>query len=445
MDFCMNCGKELPPEAGFCPKCGTKVDIPACPSCGKEIDPADDFCLYCGARLREEEPAPEAEVGAPQPMAEEEDAPPEEDVSKPVENHGPQPENESAPKRWRNFSWTYRRLLILRWRQRVDVNVEVDDQRLRCTDIRTLRDPAVIEEEMPLADIEKMTIVGRSSFLCWMLSALAIATLVVLPMLPLFGVQLVIGIGELAGVLLGVGAFFALLIWLMRFNLYHHRMVITSAGSSEPREIVLEALKAEPLQTLQKELTRQTGVQLPAQSEGSDEIKAVFGAIIGVCLAVALIFVAVDQGPNTSPASLTEADRTFFDTTQSTAQPTPKPTPTPEPTPTPTPTQEPASYYYVDELLGYWEDTVYDVPGPSSLSFEEDGSGEIMVTFTMWMSDSLSGLLQVDDEGDIYVDMVSMFSETGEPSYRLYLFYDGYGIMAYTADSANEEPYYFVR
>lgn len=429
MSFCMNCGKELPPEAGFCPKCGTKVDIPVCPSCGKEIDPDDGFCLYCGARLREEEPAPEAEVETPQPMAEEEDTPPEEGVSKPVENHEPQPENESAPKCWRNFSWTYHRLLMFRWRQRVDVNAEVDDQRLRCTDIRTLRDPAVIEEEMPLADIEKMTIVGRSSFLCWMLSALAIATLVVLPMLPLFGVQLVIGIGELAGVLLGVGAFFALLIWLMRFNLYHHRMVITSAGSSEPREIVLEALKAEPLQTLQKELTRQTGVQLPTQSEGSDEIKAVFGAIIGVCLAVALIFVAVDQGPNTSPASLTETDRTFFNTTQSTAQPTPKPTPTPEPDYGYSAVSERLGYD-LDELMGTWEETsswYYLDMNPGMIIEDNEATGEIDVRYVIPRANDYSGQLFIDDEDDLFVDLVSSY---GSETIRFYLFYDGYGISA---------------
>lgn len=62
MSFCMNCGRELPPEAGFCPKCGTKVKVPVCPSCGKMVDPGDDFCLYCGARLRQEpEPVPEPE------------------------------------------------------------------------------------------------------------------------------------------------------------------------------------------------------------------------------------------------------------------------------------------------------------------------------------------------------------------------------------------------
>ena len=60
MAFCMNCGRELPTGAGFCPKCGTKAVTDACPKCGKEVDPDDAFCPSCGAPLT---PAP-----APEPM-----------------------------------------------------------------------------------------------------------------------------------------------------------------------------------------------------------------------------------------------------------------------------------------------------------------------------------------------------------------------------------------
>ena len=58
--FCVNCGTPLPDGAGFCPKCGAKVEIPHCPSCGKEVDFETEYCIYCGARLKEE-PIPESE------------------------------------------------------------------------------------------------------------------------------------------------------------------------------------------------------------------------------------------------------------------------------------------------------------------------------------------------------------------------------------------------
>lgn len=54
--FCMSCGSEMPDHAGFCPKCGSKVEIPHCPVCGREVDFGVDFCMYCGAKLTEEPP-----------------------------------------------------------------------------------------------------------------------------------------------------------------------------------------------------------------------------------------------------------------------------------------------------------------------------------------------------------------------------------------------------
>lgn len=52
--FCMSCGSEMPDHAGFCPKCGSKVETPHCPVCGREVDFGVDFCMYCGAKLTEE-------------------------------------------------------------------------------------------------------------------------------------------------------------------------------------------------------------------------------------------------------------------------------------------------------------------------------------------------------------------------------------------------------
>lgn len=50
---CTNCGTELPENAGFCPKCGTKLETPCCPACGKEIDLGAAFCIHCGQPLGE--------------------------------------------------------------------------------------------------------------------------------------------------------------------------------------------------------------------------------------------------------------------------------------------------------------------------------------------------------------------------------------------------------
>lgn len=67
--FCMSCGAEMPDHAGFCPKCGSKVEIPQCPVCGREVDFGVDFCMYCGAKLIEEPPVT-VMAEAPQPQGE---------------------------------------------------------------------------------------------------------------------------------------------------------------------------------------------------------------------------------------------------------------------------------------------------------------------------------------------------------------------------------------
>ena len=62
----MNCGTKLPDEAGFCPKCGTKIEVPCCPSCGKEVEFDTDFCIYCGQLLKTEpKPSPKQDTAAP--------------------------------------------------------------------------------------------------------------------------------------------------------------------------------------------------------------------------------------------------------------------------------------------------------------------------------------------------------------------------------------------
>lgn len=70
MGFCMNCGRKLPSVAVFCPKCGTKVEVPTCPACGTEVEADADFCLHCGTRLNEPaqpDPAPASAPAQPAP------------------------------------------------------------------------------------------------------------------------------------------------------------------------------------------------------------------------------------------------------------------------------------------------------------------------------------------------------------------------------------------
>ena len=124
--FCTNCGTPLPEEAGFCPKCGTKVEVLRCPSCGKGLDFGADFCIYCGQRLKEEAPMaePGQETSAPLEEATSQSelkAPKEEKRSEPAEKaptseaaepaaEFPTPgveaaESSDAPK---GFTWCYK-------------------------------------------------------------------------------------------------------------------------------------------------------------------------------------------------------------------------------------------------------------------------------------------------------------------------------------------------
>ncbi|MCK4379409.1 MAG: zinc-ribbon domain-containing protein, partial [Deltaproteobacteria bacterium] len=52
---CVHCGKNLPPNAKFCPRCGTPVEQKSegiiCPSCGTENLPDAHFCNQCGGKL----------------------------------------------------------------------------------------------------------------------------------------------------------------------------------------------------------------------------------------------------------------------------------------------------------------------------------------------------------------------------------------------------------
>lgn len=154
--FCTNCGTPLPDGAGFCPKCGTKVEVFRCPSCGKELDFGVDFCIYCGQRLKEEAPMAEPEQETSAPMEEttsqpEPKAPQEEKRSKPAEEtqtseaaepvvEAPTPgveaaEQSDAPK---GFIWCYK-------------EEQGADQRSHTVGVRVEGKFLFIEEEIKLA------------------------------------------------------------------------------------------------------------------------------------------------------------------------------------------------------------------------------------------------------------------------------------------------------
>lgn len=89
----------------------------------------------------------------------------------------------------------------------------------------------------------------------------------------------------------------------------------------------------------------------------------------------------------------------------------------------------PSKGYDLSELLGDWVDTVYEKPAPAFLNISVDDTDQgVYVTYTVPMTDELHGRLKMDEDGDLYVDMVSIYGDTNNPSFRLYLFYDGTGI-----------------
>lgn len=605
MGFCMNCGRELPPEAGFCPKCGTKVEVPICPKCGKIVDLDDDFCPFCGARINSEpESGPESQ---PQPEPIPEPEPVLEPASEPGSTSEPQPQPEPTPKKtieppevcprcgkpsvsgyehcvycgtywdpeekpkpvksvpsavptqpalaperqgsavsegsaWRDFSWAYRRAMM-RWSMHMDIHAELDEKRLRCTSTsKILGQTDVVEEEMPLEGISKITLASKASFVIWTAVSWMLSTFVALLSLPLFGVSLAIGGTELMLTALFLAGLCALTVWWVRFNLFHHRLVITGTVDGAEKKIVLEALKSDPLKELQEELTHRTGIQLPQQNESTGEFKSAFGAIIGICLAIALVVAVTKEMPSTAEGQ-TSGNAGLVSTQKATASPQVRVTINGQP-----PLEEqilgcwesqyiqyydtgevlnisgtshmwfyddhtyefiegsdyyhagdwtvvgdtisltdyydddertiivrgdqyslgkpdksvgykklsddpdyiPAGVdmpsddtYYLRELVGYWEDTVYTMPSTAFMSIEEDGNGNISVYYGFPNGGQYEGTLRVDTEGDAYADMTYAY-EIGAVDHRIYLFYDGYGIYVSRADS-DEEPYYFVR
>jgi hypothetical protein len=59
---CLQCKRDAPPDADFCPECGAKLAI-VCAGCGTANAPTHKFCKKCGQGLRAG--APIAQASAP--------------------------------------------------------------------------------------------------------------------------------------------------------------------------------------------------------------------------------------------------------------------------------------------------------------------------------------------------------------------------------------------
>ena len=517
MAFCVNCGRELPPGAGFCPKCGAKAEAAVCPKCGKEVDPDDAFCPSCGAPLApapEPEPTPEPEPAFQRVARIPETCPrcgkpslpgydhctycgqawevlkvpavcpscgaPGEAGSDRCTNCGapwpreeePKPEDDPDQARTlgtgeppREFSWRYQRA-TMRWSERVSIRAEVDDKRLLCAfKRRMLWHEGETEQEIPLKQISSFKLTPKASVAIWALTMMMLFVIVSPPLLPLLGVDAFVNTGEVAAGMIVSLVVCALMMWWVRFHLYHYHLTIR--GQTGITELELDAQGYNDLWQLQTELTRRTGIQ--PQSSTPEKNGAVGGVIAGVffgaLLALGLVAFVVSQLPET-PSAETLADAPAASRTTTTFT-----------TPTPAPTtafdydslydydsyddyddsyydydsdydyEEDDDYYYdydsyddveyvsgfneeLSVLYGNWEATGYG----QALTIENNlSTGQVYVTNDFYATDThggtrSSGILSADDEGYLYADLTST---TGGQAKRIYLFYEDNSIYAF--------------
>lgn len=514
MAFCVNCGRELPLGAGFCPKCGTKAEAAVCPKCGREVDPDDAFCPSCGAPLApapEPEPTPEPEPAFQRVVRTPETCPRCGKPSLPGYDHctycgqawevlkvpavcpvcgapgetgsdrctncrapwsreEPKPEDGDADQTRtlgtgeppREFSWRYQRA-TMRWSERVSIRAEVDDKRLLCAfKRRMLWHEGETEQEIPLKQISSFKLAPKASVAIWALTMMMLFVIVFPPLLPLFGVDAFVNTGEVAvGVVVSL-VVCALMMWWVRFHLYHYHLTI--CGQTGITELELDAQGYNDLWQLQTELTRRTGIQ--PQSSTPEKNGAVGGVIAGVffgaLLALGLVAFVVSQLPETptvepeTPKVSTSGGQRAgkYDLMGLSSTPSQSFTTTPEPTTTPSYDHD--SYYDydavserlgydLDELFGDWQETAYDyyLGRNAHLSIENNATtGKVDVSYVLPMSDSYSGILSIDEDDDLYVELTSDY---GPQSVLMYLFYDGYGISALEIyeDGSMDDGMYF--
>lgn len=264
--FCVNCGTPLPDEAGFCPKCGAKVEIPHCPSCGKEVDFETEYCIYCGARLKEE-PIPESEpVMEPIQSKEIPAATPEEDAG-PKENNGS------------TFSWTYRRS----YRRKHSFAAKVDNDYLLIAE----SERNAITTEIPLHAIQSIVLEAKASAFRWIMLAFIIS---LPPITMVIGrdILAIRSVNELLVTVLIIAAFTAILIWSDWFYLSHYCLTIIWQENEKKRYAFLKDKKVNTLEQVQAVLTQATGIA--PQSKKSNTVKIGVSIILGIALSVAVIF-----------------------------------------------------------------------------------------------------------------------------------------------------------
>lgn len=280
--FCVNCGTSLPENAGFCPKCGTKVEIPRCPACGKEIDYGMDFCIYCGNSLTPQNDEPSTPIHLPESESQSEVSA--EAVSSEVQQKVPAEEFEpsieaAAPSKQelpseppqtgerthndddiQQFSWSYVRIGALGVR-RYDITATLTAETLQVKEQKRFGwKPMSNETDIALTDIQQVHIRSKASFLYWGLFAALVALGVI---------AFVVGIlNSTACVLLAL--FVAIYAWLGSFQLLHNEIVIADHSG---KEIVLKGGKRELFQQLERELDNRAGI-------GPKEFQSAAGVIV---------------------------------------------------------------------------------------------------------------------------------------------------------------------
>lgn len=286
--FCMNCGAELPESASFCPKCGTKIEIPCCPSCGKQVDFGTDFCIYCGQPLRESKEEGPAVPSRPKAKLQpEHTSPKDQAVEKtsipPIQNAS---ENGAANPKESNdviqdFSWTYKAALgrIETTVNTVTVEIANDVIHILETQGSALgkKEPTRLpEKEILLSGIEHVRVSSHWSAL------FGVPLLLCVPLL-LYG-WLVSRIDWITAVL--CLALVAVVAFRYSFQIHHQRLIIID---HDKNKIVLRGKDRAVLQQVEEAIINRTGLTPPVRKKRRPALK-----LIGVILAFfVLIFAAI--------------------------------------------------------------------------------------------------------------------------------------------------------
>lgn len=282
--FCVNCGTELPDEAGFCPKCGTKIEVPCCPACGKEVDYESDFCIYCGQPLKEsknEETTGPVRTGL-KSKSESACSPPGGQAAKEPATVDPDDGvmSEAGPQ---EFSWSYKAAL-----GRLETTVNTVTVQLTNDVIHILetqgsvwgnKEPNQLPgKEISLSSIESVRVRPHWSVL------FGLPLLLCIPLL-LYG--------WLASRIDWITAVFCLVLVAVvairySFQIHHQRMIIIDRDKNK---VVLRGKDRSVLQQVEEAIVNRTGLMPSAQEKKHQALK-----IIGIILVLLVLIFAVICG-----------------------------------------------------------------------------------------------------------------------------------------------------